>query len=215
MASPRKLLIQMSGAPGSGKSSLANLLARHSLINGVAINHDVIKSFFLDNGNAFQKSAELTYSLQWVLTRDLLRQGRNVIVDSTCNHQETLDQGTALAQKHGYDYIYIECRMSVSDIDLLEQRLHDRVALRSQRTSVDAELTDADGAHRKSHGDALARYKTWIESPVRPASNAIIVDSTSSITDCLEHALKQMELLVESRSSNNMDSIEILPTEPT
>ena len=69
-----KLLIQMSGAPGSGKSMLANLLAQHSSINAVVINHDLVKSFFLDNGITFQRSAELTYGLQWVLAGDLLRQ---------------------------------------------------------------------------------------------------------------------------------------------
>ena len=196
-----KLLIQMSGAPGSGKSTLANLLARNSSINGVVINHDLIKSCFLDNGITFQKSAELTYNLQWVLAGDLLRQGRNVIVDSTCNYQETLDQGTALARQHGYRYAYIECVLSISDIGLLEQRLRERVALRSQRTSVDAEPRDFDDAHSSSHGDAVARYKEWIESPVRPDGVSIIaVDATGSPSDCLSSALKQLGLSVEAQS---------------
>lgn len=189
----RKLLVQMSGAPGSGKSTLANLLAQHSSINGVVINHDLIKSCFLDNGITFQKSAELTYNLQWVLAGDLLRQGRNVIVDSTCNYQETLNQGTALARRHGYDYAYVECVMSINDICMLEQRLRGRVALRSQRTSVDAEPGDVDADHSSSGGDALARYKTWIESPVRPDS-VIAVDATGSQADCLSSALSQLGL---------------------
>lgn len=184
----------MSGAPGSGKSTLANLLARHTPINGVIINHDLIKSFLLDNGNTFQQSAALTYGLQWVLAGDLLNQGRNVIIDSTCNFQETLDQGTKLARQYGYDYVYIECRVSLSDIDILEKRLRDRVALRSQRTSVDTEPIDGNSA------DPLARYKKWIESPLRPASHAVIaVDSTGSPADCLDHVMKQMGLPVEAR----------------
>jgi predicted kinase len=94
------------------KITLANLLAGHSSINAVVINHDLIKSFFLDSGIMFQVSAELTYNLQWVLAGDLLRQGRNVVVDSTCNYQMILDQGTALAQKHGYDYAHAEWVLS-------------------------------------------------------------------------------------------------------
>lgn len=195
----RKLLVQMSGAPGSGKSTLANLLAQHSSINGVVINHDLIKSCLLDNGITFQKSAELTYSLQWVLAGDFLRQGRNVIVDSTCNFQETLDQGTALARQHGYDYAYIECVMSVNDIGLLEKRLRDRVALRSQRTSVDAEPGDVDAAHSSSGGNALERYKTWIESPVRPDS-VIAVDAAGTPADCLSSVLSQLGLSTEAPS---------------
>lgn len=196
----RKLLVQMSGAPGSGKSTLANLLAQHSSINGVVINHDLIKSCFLDNGIAFQKSAELTYNLQWVLAGDLLRQGRNVIVDSTCNYQETLDQGTALAQQHGYDYAYVECAMSIKDIGLLEERLRDRVALRSQRISVNTEPGDVDAGQSSSGGNALARYKTWIESPVRPDS-VISVDATGSSADCLSSVLSQLGLSTEASSS--------------
>lgn len=198
----RKLLIQMSGAPGSGKSTLANLLAQHRSISAVVINHDLIKSFFLDSGITFQKSAELTYNLQWVLVGDLLKQGRNVIVDSICNYQETLDQGTALARQHGYDYAYVECAMSTSDIGLLEQRLRARVGLRSQRNSVEAEPKDVDGAN-SSHDDAFARYKRWIETPARPASDSIItVDSTCSPADCLSSALKQLGLPAEALPSS-------------
>lgn len=198
-----KVLIQMSGAPGSGKSTLAKLLAQHSSINGVIIDHDLIKSCLLDNGITFQKSAELTYSLQWVLAGDMLRQDRNVIVDSTCNYQETLDQGTALARQHGYEYAYIECVMSISDIGLLRQRLRDRVALRSQRTGVDTEPRDVDGTHSSSCGNALERYKTWMESPVRPVNGSIIsVDATGSLTECLSSALKQMGLSEEALSYN-------------
>lgn len=197
-----KVLIQMSGAPGSGKSTLAKLLAQHSSINGVVIDHDLIKSCLLDNGITFQKSAEITYSLQWILASDMLRQGRNVIVDSTCNYQETLDQGTALARQHGYEYAYIECVMSISDIGLLCQRLRDRVALRSQRTSVDTEPRDVDGPNSSSCGNALERYKTWIESPMRPANGSFIsVDATGSPTECLRSALKQMRLSAEALSS--------------
>ncbi len=186
MDQPTKLLVQMSGTPGSGKSTVANLLAQS--INGVVVNHDLIRSFFLDNGNAFAESAKLAYSLQWVLAGDLLRQGRSAIVDSTCYHKETLDQGIALAGCCGCDYKYIECR--VNDVGLLERRLHDRVPLRSQRTGINNPPPDASGGHRTE--DSLALFKRWIEDPVRPASNAIVVDSTSSPEDCLDYVLKQL-----------------------
>ncbi len=70
---------------------MAKLLARP--VDGVIVDHDLIKSFFLEAGNSFQESAKLAYRFQWVLARDLLKQGRSVIIDSTCNYQETLDQG--------------------------------------------------------------------------------------------------------------------------
>lgn len=52
-----KLLIQMSGAPGSGKSTLASLLAQS--IDAVVINHDLVKSFFLEISIFFDQSAKL------------------------------------------------------------------------------------------------------------------------------------------------------------
>lgn len=113
---PRKLLIQMSGAPGSGKSTVANLLAQS--IGGVVVNHDLIKSFFLENDILFDQSAKMAYRFDWILAEDMIRQGRNVIIDSTCNYNEVLEQGIALARQYGYDYRCIECR--VDDIDLLD-----------------------------------------------------------------------------------------------
>jgi predicted kinase len=185
---PHKLLIQMSGAPDSGKSTMANLLAQS--IDGVVINHDLIKSFFLENDNPSDQSAKLTYRFQWILAEDIIKQGRTVIIDSTCNYKETLDQGTALARQHGYDYRYVECRVGVDDIDLLEGRLLNRVSLRSQRKGVNSPPPDA--SHTRHSEDYRALFKRWIENPCRPASGAIVVDSTSSPEKCLDYILKQI-----------------------
>ncbi|CZR62606.1 uncharacterized protein PAC_12503 [Phialocephala subalpina] len=185
----RKLFIQMSGAPGSGKSTLANLLAQ--AIDGVAINHDLIRSFFLDNDNTFEQSAKLTYRFQWVLAEDMIKQGRSVIIDSTCNFKEILDEGTALARKYGYDYKYIECR--VDDIDLLEERLKTRVSMRSQRPGGDVPPRDA--SITRDSEDSRALFKRWIESPCRPTRDAMTVDSTSSPEKCLDSILRQISML--------------------
>jgi hypothetical protein len=61
----------------------------------------------------------------------MIKQGRRGIIDSTCNFDETLDQGTALARQLRYDYKYVECK--VNDIDLLDQRIRSRAPMRSQR----------------------------------------------------------------------------------
>ena len=176
----------MAGAPGSGKSTVASLLAKS--IDGVVINHDLIKAFFLENGLLFDQSAKLTYSLDWKLTEDMIRQGRSVIIDSTCNYDETLAQGTALAEQYGYDYRYVECR--VKDIDLLDKRLRDRISLRSQRTGVTRPPPDAVDAGY--HEDHHALFRGWIEHPCRPADDAIIVDSTCSPVECLDYILKHI-----------------------
>ncbi|KAF3940940.1 hypothetical protein ABW19_dt0205242 [Dactylella cylindrospora] len=188
MIKARKLLIQMSGAPGSGKSTMASLLSKS--INGVVINHDLIKSFFLENGSSFSQSANLTYSFDWVLAEDMIKQGWNVIIDSTCNYEEVLDRGTTLARKYNYDYIYVECR--VDDIDLLDRRLHERVPLRSQRTGVNLPPQDSGTSNA---GDLESRelFKRWIENPCRPVGRqVVIVDSSLPTEDCLEYILGQI-----------------------
>jgi len=192
----RKLLIQMSGAPGSGKSTVANLLAQS--IDGVVVNHDLIKSFFLENDIFFDQSAKLTYRFDWILAEDIVKQGRNVIIDSTCNYNEVLDQGTALARQYGYDYRYIECR--VDDIDLLNRRLRNRVPLRSQRTGVDRAPPDATGGRHNEDYHAL--FKRWIENPCRPAGVAIVVDSTGSPEECRDYILKQIAPPTGVQTSN-------------
>jgi predicted kinase len=187
----------MSGAPGSGKSTVANLLARS--INGVVINHDLIKSFFLEHDISFDKSGKLTYDFDWVLAEDMIKQGRSVIIDSVCNYDEVLDRGTALSRQYGYDYKYIECR--VRDINLLDQRLRERVPLRAQRTSVNDPPPDASGAIH----DESALFKKWM-NPRRPDDNAIIVDSTGSPQESLDYILKEIALSASAQTKDAPDA---------
>jgi predicted kinase len=189
MSLPQKLLIQMSGAPGSGKTTLAKLLAK--AIDAIIIDHDLLKTFFLESEMPFGQSGKLAYCFQWVLAEELIRQGRSVIVDSTCNYQETLDSGVALAQKHGYDYRYIECRVGVDDIPLLDQRLRKRVPLRSQRTGV--ERPPCDSGHTSGGVDYHALFERWIESPYRPDGETIVVHSSINTPEhCLDYILEKM-----------------------
>lgn len=174
---PCRLFIQMSGAPGSGKSTMARLLQQS--IGGLVIDHDILRSALLDdniNDIPFDKIAQSAYRLQWTLAQDVLKQGLNVIIDSTCNFQEVLDRGCALAEQHGFVYWYVECK--VEDIDLLDQRLHARNPMRSQRTSVDSPPDAARSA--RAGEDTRARFKAWIKNPCRPERNAIILDSTAN-----------------------------------
>ncbi|KAL2060773.1 hypothetical protein VTL71DRAFT_9415 [Oculimacula yallundae] len=190
----RKLFIQMSGAPGSGKSTIARLLA--DSLDAIVINHDLIKSFFLENlpDSTFDQSAKLTYGLQWTLAEDWMKQTRPVIIDSICNYKETLDRGTLLAKQYGYEYKYIECK--VDDIDVLDQRLRSRASVRSQRRGVADPALDATNANMSSE-DYRAQYINWMDNPYRPAhsSIAILVDSSHEPHQCLEELLK---VLIES-----------------
>lgn len=191
---PRGLFIQMSGAPGSGKSTTAKKLAE--LIDGVAIDHDVIKSSLLED-ISFEQATKAAYRLDWALAEAFIQQGRSVIIDSTCNYQVILDQGAALAQRYGYDYWYIECK--VNNIALLDERLHKRVPLRSQRIGVDLPPTDASS--RVPDKDSRALFKRWIEHPCRPDHNVILVDATSNLENCLGYIMTQISSATGAQAS--------------
>ncbi|KAK6519384.1 hypothetical protein TWF281_003218 [Arthrobotrys megalospora] len=190
------LLLQLSGPPGSGKSTLAQALSRN-LKDTISINHDTLKSFLLANipSLPFTESSKLSYSLQWTLAEDVLKQGKSVIIDSTCNYPETLKAGQELAEKYGYEYLYIECRLE--DIDLLDRRLKGRsdTALRSQRTGVNHPPQGAGVGDINTEADNRELFRRWIESPCRPSNDQIIyADTTKSPEECLDYVLKQIGL---------------------
>lgn len=118
-----------------------------------------------------------------------MKQGLSVIVDSCCNFEEVLDQGSALAEQQGFTYWYIECQ--VDDIGLLDERLRKRDPLRSQRTAVDCPPSAASSAREGE--DSKELFKKWIESPCRPERNAIMLDSRNSARINLVHILRQIQ----------------------
>ncbi|OHF04263.1 ABC transporter [Colletotrichum orchidophilum] len=177
----------MSGAPGSGKSTAATLLAQP--LNAVILDLDVIKSSLLDDGVPFEQSARLAYSILWALADSILKQSRNLIVDCTCNYEEIISHGTALARGNGFEYWHIECRPNV-DIDVLDGRLRARVAMRSQRTGVFSPPADADTSQRREDQEAL--FRRWISNPYRPKDNVMVVDTSRGPDECREQVLKAM-----------------------
>ncbi|WDK13121.1 hypothetical protein CGRA01v4_04402 [Colletotrichum graminicola] len=117
-----------------------------------------------------------------------MKQGLNVIIDSTCNFQEILHQGSALAEKHGFTYWYVECK--VEDIDLLDERMRSRDSMKSQRTGVDC--PPAAACHARAGEDSRGLFKKWIENLCRPEHDAIVVDSKGNPEIHRGHILKRI-----------------------
>ena len=72
----------MSGAPGSGKSTVTNLLAQS--IDAVVVN----QVFFVESNTLFDQSGKLTYRFDWILAEDIIKQRWSVIIDCSCNFNE-------------------------------------------------------------------------------------------------------------------------------
>lgn len=183
--STHRLFIQMSGAPGSGKSTMSRLLG-HSISNTIVIDHDILRSTFIESGMSFDQAAKSAYQLQWKLAQDYMKQGLHIIVDSTCNFQTILDQGTTLAMNHGYNFWYVECK--VQDIDILDRRLRSRRPMTSQRTGVYRPPAAAQ-VENCTDEEYHALFEKWIHSPCVPMENVIVVDATEDAESTRDHIL--------------------------
>ncbi|GAB3951292.1 ATP-binding protein [Kribbella albertanoniae] len=175
------VVVQMSGAPGAGKTTIARELVRHRRL--VAIDHDIVKTALLESSGAFDIASVASYGVLKAIADDVLAQGLGVIIDSPCFYDELLTAGQQLAAKHGVAYRYIEC--VTEDIGLLDQRLRSRPALRSQRRSVDAPPVDL-AADRELSGVELFEY--WIANMKRP-DHFLQLDTTRPLDECVADAL--------------------------
>jgi predicted kinase len=179
------VVVQMSGAPGAGKTTIARELVRHRRL--VAIDRDVVLTAMLDSDpepdGVLTFARVASYNVVKAMADDVLAQGLGVIIDSPCFYDELLTAGQALAAKHGVPYLYIEC--VTEDIALLDTRLRSRPTLRSQRPSVDAPPIDLapDPEHT---GTAL--FTNWTANSKRPATY-LPLDTTKPLNECVTEAL--------------------------
>jgi predicted kinase len=146
--------IQMSGFPGSGKSTLSREIAKRT--GAVLIDHDIVKTALLDSIREApidnQSAGRISYNIDWSLIDFHLSQGRDVIFDSPCLYDEMLAKGTDLSRKYKAKYKYIECYLDnmseinfrlqnrerkISQIDMVSSEEAFRAALESSRKPSD------------------------------------------------------------------------------
>ncbi|MDQ1739400.1 MAG: hypothetical protein QOE53_1052 [Pseudonocardiales bacterium] len=174
----RASLIQMSGAPGAGKSTIAaELSRRHGM---VSIDYDIVKSVLLQEGSEFGNSGRTGYRVVTSLAESFLQQGHSVIIDSPCFYQELLATGESIARRQGAQYLYVECL--IDDIDELDRRLSLRSPLRSQRSAVETPPVDAR-SEPALHGREL--FQAWIHGMRRPATDFLVLDTSRDVATCL------------------------------
>jgi predicted kinase len=178
----QQLFIQMSGAPGSGKTSIATAIARR--LDAVVIDHDVVKSALLTADVPVNLAGSASYQVLGAIAQHLLRQGFHVIFDSPCYYEELLERGQQVAQAAGATYLYIECR--VEDLDELNRRLQTRSRRRSQVAGV--YLSPPDGSGETGPGKEV--FQEWIANMKRPKSAYLVLDTTRPFAESVKEALK-------------------------
>lgn len=131
---PRPTLIITVGVTGTGKTTLANELARHT--GTVVISSDITRKqlagvplteHHLDDFNTGLYSTQVTrntYDAMFLKAESFLSRGQSVILDATFTKQVLRNQARELAAKYHAEYLMIECS---TDKNKLTARLNDRI----------------------------------------------------------------------------------------
>ncbi|MGG1878795.1 AAA family ATPase [Paenibacillus cisolokensis] len=166
--------LQMSGFPGSGKSTLSRRIA--AMTGALIIDHDVSKTALLKasegEGIELRTLGRLSYTVDWALVEFYLSQGYDVIFDSPCLYSEMIENGMNLAEKYGATYKYVECLFH--DFNEINRRLRTRQRMISQI----AETAEAD-------------FIAAIQDSKRPPSHikSLVVDSSQPLDSYIQDVL--------------------------
>ncbi|MEU4604121.1 AAA family ATPase [Kribbella sp. NPDC023972] len=170
-------LLQMSGVPGSGKSTVAAYVV--DTYRAVAVDYDVIRSAVLDAGFDVPSSAKAAYEVMYAQARHVLAQGHSVVMDSPCFWPRILTEGMEIAGEHDAAYRYIECQ--VRDLKVLDERLRRRPRLRSHRRGVD--YPPVDLGDELVDGEAL--FRNGMDRVQRPSGDYLQLDMHRPLSEVL------------------------------
>ena len=154
--------VQMSGFPGSGKSTLSRQIAKRT--GAVIIDYDIVKSSLLTSFEEISIEKKLVgkvaYNIDWSLVEFYLSQGQNVVLDSPCLYQEMVDRGIGLSKKYNASYKYVECYLN--NFQEINNRLKSRNRMVSQIEEASSEEI----------------FKFTIENSKKPKEGSYIVVDT-------------------------------------
>jgi predicted kinase len=194
------LLIQMSGAPGTGKSTLARAIAPQ--LHAAVLDHDLIKATLVEHmplpamtcapatgARPDQAAGRASYTLARRLAASLLDTGITVILDSPCFYTEQLEAGQQVAARHGAGYRYVEC--VTADLDVVAARLRTRPTYPTQYRDMDQVPATAG----KTTAAGTAGWQEWIDGMKRPADRSLYlrVDTSRPASECAVGILRFLQ----------------------
>ncbi len=180
------MLVQLSGVPGAGKSTLARGLA--DATGSVVVDTDVLKSAIIASGVSVAAAGPATYATALALARDILEQGRSVVLDSPCRYADLLDAGIRIASEAGVRYGFIELR--VQDWSVVRARLDARSPRASQVTSGSEPAPGTEW----EFGTPEATLLAWQEQLVRPRADWLMLTAEAPTTNNLKAALCYLDV---------------------
>ena len=175
------VLVQLSGVPGAGKSTLARGLAHRRGM--VVLDTDVVKSSLIASRIRVREAGAPAYAATLALAADLLAQGHEVVIDSPCRYPELLAEGQRAATEAGLPYILVE--LWADDPARLLDRLEDRVPRASQVASA-SEPVPGTVWELGTPEDTL---RGWQDQLVRPDTGWLRLDALAPPETTLSEVL--------------------------
>lgn len=181
MADSLKLrLVQMGGAPGTGKTTLARALG--AKLRSVVLTSDIIKSAMLDCDVEWSLAGSAGYATLFALAADLLDQHCSVVIDSPSHYPAIPSHGQTIARQHRADYWLVEC--ICDDLLIIDRRLTGRRRLRSQFVGVGRPSADGASAAKPT---GLHQWRTY-----GPSDRWVRVDTTHSLESCVDEVVQAL-----------------------
>lgn len=131
----KQFLLQMTGEPGTGKSTLARAIGRET--GAIVLDKDIIKSRILDgdelglDGLPESIAAPLHHAIMFDLARTMLEQGFSVVLDGAAFYPIIRSRGCTLADAFGASYFIINC--FCPDLAVLQIRIDSKTLMSSQK----------------------------------------------------------------------------------
>jgi predicted kinase len=174
----RQTLLLFKGHPATGKSTLANALAR--AMAWPLIDKDDIKDHIYQQENSGYLSGEI----MWHIVRHQLVLGLSVIVDSTLAYPSLYETGCNLARRFNTDLLVIETQLPQT---LWQERLDSR--------------KDQPPTHRTTGWDAMQRLLTHYDDswqyPIAPHHH-LVVDTSQPTESTLQFILARLAQPLEA-----------------
>src|SRR2546425_3731197 len=100
--------VVMRGYPGTGKSTIARLLA--AALHAPLIDRDIIRQMAVELFGALPQVGQFSYELMFALAREQLRLGLSVVIDTPLTYRTTYEQCKELAKTFHAPMLVVHCQ---------------------------------------------------------------------------------------------------------
>lgn len=121
MVQSSNIFIAMRGYPGTGKSTIARLLA--SSLHAPLLDRDILRQAAVDTFGNVPQVGSFSYGLMFALAREQLQLGLSVVVDTPLTYRRTYERCLEIARECSTPLLVVHCQCPP---EVQKRRLEDR-----------------------------------------------------------------------------------------